>query len=671
MLKKLIYRNLHSSFRDYILYFISLLLSSAMFYMFNSLEEQKLVLELPNYSSKALDNFTKIMPIASVFVAVVLAFLILYANYFFMKNRKKELAIYMLLGMKKSKISLIILAETLFSSLLALFFGLFFGVFLSQFASVYTAKIFETEINSFKFIFSKEAAISTVIYFLIINSITVIFNGIIVGQYKLIDLLKSAEKNQKHVIKNPYINIAIFIISTLVLAFAYDTIIKNGLMDVNEKFLQATILGIIGTFLFFLSLSSSLSNIAMLSKKFYYRKLNAIIIRKLMSKIRTNLISFTIVCLCLFIVLSLFSFSSAIQKETTKMASQLKADISVLVASFDYNTNFDLGKKIDVNTKEDDFIKISLYTNKDKNLIDLNDRKTAFVDIKLTDDNLKKKLRSSANGFVLSLNDYNKLQKKYFENSKSLELDNNSYAFISSGSAYLSDLKESIKKNNIKINLNDKKLKPIVIETQSFVSANVLYAIVVSDENIKKAKKVGELININSNDEKKLESFKNKIQNSINHKEVANDKNSVVRGGYAFKEEFMQAAYTTRLIIGFLFYYLGAVFIVVSAAILGIQNVSEAFDSKKNYSILHKLGASRMEINKGVFYHTSFYFAIPLFLAILHTVVAFKAFGVGLNLNADVYSIDGFLKTAIFVIAIYGTYLLASYHSAKRIVSRK
>lgn len=90
-----------------------------------------------------------------------------------------------------------------------------------------TAKMFAVQMKEFKFIFSQTAFIQTILYFAIIFIIVMIFNGITISKYKLINLLNSAKKNQKTRLKNPILSVILFLISIGILGIAYHLIQKT------------------------------------------------------------------------------------------------------------------------------------------------------------------------------------------------------------------------------------------------------------------------------------------------------------------------------------------------------------------------------------------------------------------------------------------------------------
>ena len=197
MLFKLSFNNIKKSIKDYAIYFLTLVLGVAIFYMFNSLDSQQAMLEVSKSQREIIKLMIQMLGFVSVFVAIVLGLLIVYANNFLINRRKKEFGIYMTLGMGRRQISKIILLETIFVGIISLIIGLVVGVFVSQFMSILVAKMFEADMSEFKFVFSKEACIKTCIYFAVMYIAVMFFNTLTVSRYKLINLLNANKKMNK------------------------------------------------------------------------------------------------------------------------------------------------------------------------------------------------------------------------------------------------------------------------------------------------------------------------------------------------------------------------------------------------------------------------------------------------------------------------------------------
>ena len=175
MLFKLSLKNMKKSFKDYAIYFLTLVLGIAIFYMFNSLDSQQAMLDISNSQREMIKLMIEMLNFVSVFVAVILGLLIVYANNFLINRRKKEFGIYMTLGMGKRQISKIILLETILVGIISLGIGLIIGVFASQLMSILVGKLFEADMSKFEFVFSTDSCIKTCAYFAIMYIAVMLF----------------------------------------------------------------------------------------------------------------------------------------------------------------------------------------------------------------------------------------------------------------------------------------------------------------------------------------------------------------------------------------------------------------------------------------------------------------------------------------------------------------
>ena len=322
MLFKLSIKNMKKSFKDYAIYFLTLVLGVAIFYMFNSLDSQQAMLEVSQSTRDMIKLMISMLGMVSVFIAIILGFLIVYANNFLINRRKREFGIYMTLGMGRRQISQIILIETILVGIISLIVGIFIGVFGSQFMSILVAKLFEADMSEFTFVFSKDACIKTCIYFAVMYLAVMIFNTFTISRYKLINLLTAVRKNEKVKIKNPIISILVFLISAGLLGYAY-YIVTGGIYELNteEKMLVPILMGIVGTIGVFWSLSGFILRIIQTRKKIYLKGTNMFVLRQLNNKINTTVVSMTVICLMLFMTISILSSSLSIQ---TTLDSELE-----------------------------------------------------------------------------------------------------------------------------------------------------------------------------------------------------------------------------------------------------------------------------------------------------------------------------------------------------------
>ena len=235
MLFKVALKNIRKSIKDYTIYFFTLILGVAIFYVFNAIDSQTAMIKVSQATHQIIDLMNSMLSGVSVFVSFILGFLIIYASRFLMKRRKKEFGVYMTLGMSKGKISKILLCETLIIGFLSLIAGLTLGIILSQFMSILVIRMFEADMNQFAFTFSSIALVKTCIYFGIMYVLVMIFNVSMVGKCKLIDLLQASKKSEKVRLKNPFICAIGLFIAIGLLGYAYFQVTANSTASILRK----------------------------------------------------------------------------------------------------------------------------------------------------------------------------------------------------------------------------------------------------------------------------------------------------------------------------------------------------------------------------------------------------------------------------------------------------
>lgn len=228
MLFNLSLKNIKKSFKDYLIYFVTLILGVTIFYIFNSLQSQTVMLEISDSAKDIIRIMNDILSGVSIFVSFVLGFLIVYANRFLMKRRKREFGIYMILGMSKYQISMILIVETLIIGLISLVIGLVLGIVLSQVMSIIVANMFEADMNSFMFVLSRSALLKTICYFGIMYLLVIVFNTIQVNRQQLISLMTAHQQNELITNKNLIVCLLVFIGAVLLLAYAYYNVTSNA-----------------------------------------------------------------------------------------------------------------------------------------------------------------------------------------------------------------------------------------------------------------------------------------------------------------------------------------------------------------------------------------------------------------------------------------------------------
>lgn len=678
MLCKLSIKNITKSMKDYAIYFFTLILGVAIFYVFNAIDSQTVMLKVSGRTYEIIKLMTSILSVISVFVSFILGFLIIYASRFLIKRRNKEFAIYLTLGMSKRKISLILFFETLLIGLISLIIGLGLGVVLSQLMSILVANMFEADMTKFQFVFSQSACLKTLIYFGIMYLIVIIFNTIIINKYKLIDLLSSSKKSEKVKLKNPYVCIVIFIISVIVLGLAY-YLVTDGFekLTTADQILIPIIMGIVSTFTLFWSMSGLILKLVMSLKNIYYKGLNSFIVRQISSKINTMVFSMTIICLMLFVTICVLSSSLSLKNSMTKNLKELvPMDIE-----FTKPVNIEEGNgfsEIEVNDS-----KISI----EKTLENLNlNPEEEFKDtlsFNIYEDEsiiLKSLLINSLDEIykeypfllynqtidLMKLSDYNALAEKF--NLEKYNLKENEYIVIVNYD-YMASIINTGLKNNPELLLNNetyhskyKKCQDGFYELNS--SRSNTGFIVLPDKALENHTSIAEFLVANyKNDKEKTEDKIDEV--------LSNNYNKTTWLTYNSKIDIANASVGLGALVTFVGLYLGIIFLISSAAILALKELSESTDNKERYNMLRKIGASEEMLNSALFKQIGIFFATPLLLAIIHSIFGIKFANFLLESMGTKGLLLSNIMTAIFLVTIYGGYFILTYLCSKNIISKR
>ncbi len=659
MYSKIALKNIKKSYKDYTIYFLTLILAVCIFYSFNSIDSQKALTDIKssggNYVSKLMD----FMSAVSVFVSIILGSLILYANNFLIKKRKKELGIYMILGMGKRKISKILVTETSIVGVISLIAGLIIGIGVSQGLSVFTLKLFEVSINEYRFAVSTRAIGKTILYFGIMFLLVMIFNAFVISKYKIIDLLTSGRKNENIKFKNTFIYLLSFLLCAALLGFAYKSILKTGLNLREPMFKPSIAFVIVGTVLFFFSLAGVILYVVNKNKKIYFKGLNMFVVKQINSKVNTNFLSMSLICLMLFITMLVLSTGISF-KNGLEEGLKIKGP-------------FDASIRISNNSKKDNLEdvldKINFKRSKNEKYATCNEY---IPGIKLNSLlSITGKDYKDAKVSFVKISDYNKMLK--LKGKKEINLNKNEILIMSNDNTVVKQANEKLK-NSKKFNIKGKeylvKNNKIIDENlQNYFFADNMFTIIISDEFLYDYNGIAySILNVMYSDKNREEN--NKKYSQIN-KNFVDGKYKSLNISYmsAFSKDDIysgsRGGTTSILFVGI---YLGLVFLITSMAVLALQQLSEASDSIERYKTLKRIGANSKMIEKTIFRQTLIYFALPMILALIHSMI-------GINVVSDYISVFtkidisfSALITALIFIVVYAGYFYTTYTGYKNIV---
>lgn len=686
MLFKLSLKNIRKSFKDYAIYFFTLILGVAIFYVFNAIDSQTVLLNVTSSTREIIDLMVNMLSGVSVFVSFILGFLIIYASRFLMKRRNKEFGIYLTLGMSKGKISKILLLETFIIGIISLVIGLVVGVLASQLMSVLVANSFEADLTHFTFVFSSSAMIKTIIYFGIMYLLVMIFNVINVGRCKLIDLIQANKKNEEVKMKNPIVCILVFVISVCALSYAYYLVTAGveTMTGANDIFIPI-ILGCVSTFFIFWSLSGLILKIVMSFKNLYYKGLNSFVLRQISSKVNTMVFSMTVICLMLFVTICVFSSSLSIKNSmTTNLVELAPVDVELsktrnISEEYAYETGYsetlrqDSYRSIAESLKLVDF-DVNEYF-KDITTI------YTYVDVDFTfEDTLGSagaELREEYPFFIfeaaeeiMKLSDYNKVARLY--GNEEYTLNSNEYMIVADFDSTV-EMRNVALKTNPSITIFGVTLNPKYDECQDgFVymsnshinSGIIIVPDAVVDEDTLESEIM--LANYKADSEEGKRAIEDTLIAIENHPNSGN-----ITMSASTKISIYESSVGLGAMVTFIGLYLGIIFLISSAAILALKELSESTDNKERYQMLRKIGTDEKMINRALFKQIAIFFSVPLILAIIHSIFGIEFCKYILMTFGDEEMTKSITMTAVFLIVIYGGYFLITYYCSKNIIKDK
>ncbi|MBO4592500.1 MAG: ABC transporter permease [Eubacterium sp.] len=664
MYLKLIFKNVVKNIKDYGIYFFTLMISVAVFYSFNSIESQPVIEEAVNTNGTMMGTLIPMIHHISKFVAVMLAFLIIYANQFLLKRRKKELGVYMILGMSESRMSGIFVGETVIIGILAMIVGMGVGVIMSQGISMFAIKMFAYDMSEYRFAFSMVSFKETIICFAIIFVMVMIFNIITITKVKLIDLLMASRKNERMGVEKTGMFVIVFLCSLILFGLAgYLLYFKNGLSFKTNGPAICIVSICVGTAMLIYSVSGVVLKLLQKNKKWYLKGINSFLVRQISSKIQTNYLTMTVVSLLLTGTICIISVGMGMASSMNETAKNATPYDVVLYKFEDENESKDSfyddlqahGMEIDKSITDYEIIAAKTddtFTYKD---ILSDTENLAPVDKKDVDSHVT----------VMSVSDYNAAMKLQGKEEVILAdgqyMINSNYRGTNENIQAKYDSKPEITVGGTKlVPANDKVLHNTYYLT--VVGTNDKGTVIVPDA-------VAETLNTDAymflgmmNPDYDQQVFKDNLL--VLYGDVIHSPYS----GYT-KDMIQDAFYGTFAVAAFVACYIGVILLIICVALLSLQQLTETNDNVFRYQLLGKLGVERNLQNNALFKQVMMYFGVPLVVACIYAAAGLPKV---LQKLKDALAMEvGSKASAIIIImvVIYGSYFLITYFSCRRIIA--
>lgn len=719
MLCKLAWGNVRRAGRDYLVYLLTLTLGVTVFYAFNTISMQ---VDIAGIDEEGLAQVMgSMLGDLTYFLAGVMAFLMVYANNFIMKRRKKEFGLYQVLGMGRGRVATIMALETVIVSVVAFVAGIVLGVGLSQLMTFFTASLFKTQIANFHFFFSMHAFNLTLVCMLVMFVLTLLLNLRAVRRTKLIELMGAERRNESIKTRNPWIAIAIFVVGAVLVGVAYYRLLRDGfpltatdskLQEAMNQFGITTAMVTVGTFALFWGLSGMLIKLLQSLRGVYWRGLNMFTVRQLAAKVNTVCFSMGVIAMLLFLAITSVTCGMSIANVMNENLERYNpVDVSQTYVYYTPDTlDYYKGYKGYVNPSEADRMvladtTVDLYPawhGKGKSA-DNNDETGKKVDIadvagehvqidsylsypfggsnpSVTPSEMCKtmgeKLPKAFGGsnadtmglFVTPASQYNKLRQMMGEEPVSIGRDQ--YLLTCDMGGELVELYTKYMADGHALTLGGHTLKPATDKSDEDTAAIANSAMGSNPGTVVVADELLSQLNLQPYSSSLLVNYKQgmdtteadeSIKYTLLDNLLVDGKEPGVWGTFITRSEMYTQAAQMNGLISYLAIYIGFVLVVACAAILSIQQLSNVADGSRSYRVLAQIGCDDRQIRHSVMAQQAVFFLFPLAVGLAHSFVALKVI-IELVSTFGNMSIGGTvgLTCAIFL-AAYGGYFLVTY----------
>lgn len=719
MLCKLAWGNVRRAGRDYLVYLLTLTLGVTVFYAFNTISMQ---VDIAGIDEEGLAQVMgSMLGDLTYFLAGVMAFLMVYANNFIMKRRKKEFGLYQVLGMGRGRVATIMALETVIVSVVAFVAGIVLGVGLSQLMTFFTASLFKTQIANFHFFFSMHAFNLTLVCMLVMFVLTLLLNLRAVRRTKLIELMGAERRNESIKTRNPWIAIAIFVVGAVLVGVAYYRLLRDGfpltatdskLQEAMNQFGITTAMVTVGTFALFWGLSGMLIKLLQSLRGVYWRGLNMFTVRQLAAKVNTVCFSMGVIAMLLFLAITSVTCGMSIANVMNENLERYNpVDVSQTYVYYTPDTlDYYKGYKGYVNPSEADRMvladtTVDLYpawhgkgksadnndeTGKKVNIADVAGEHVQIdsylsyplggSDPSVTPSGMCKamgeKLPKAFGGsnadtmglFVTPASQYNKLRQMMGE--EPVHIGHDQYLLTCDLGGELVDLYTKYMAGGHVLTLGGHALKPATDKSDEDAAAIANSAMGSNPGTVVVADELLSQLNLQPYSSSLLVNYKQgmdtteadeSIEYTVLDNLLVDGKEPGSWGTFITRSEMYAQAAQMNGLISYLAIYIGFVLVVACAAILSIQQLSNVADGSRSYRVLAQIGCDDRQIRHSVMAQQAVFFLFPLAVGLAHSFVALKVIIELVSIFGNM-SIGGTvgLTCAIFL-AAYGGYFLVTY----------
>ena len=637
-------KNVKNNLKNYMIYFLTLTFGIALFYTFNSTNAQFAMMNVKDEGSYLAFASAVLLGI-SLFICVVMGFLVSYANRFLMRKRKKELGIYISLGIDQKMISKLIQKETLLIGGLSLAAGLITGILLSQGLALISMRFLAVGNASYQFVFSPGAAVGSICFFGLLFAVMYRVNNRTLKKYKLIDLIYADKKNETYHERSAVQNLLMIVLGGALIVCGYLLILVVDAFNPKWAALGVIIL-IIGTFLLMRAVSGILLLVCKGNKKRYYKGINLFSVAQIASKFKTTNVSLWIICILLFLSISSMTIGLGMGKSFSQDLDKLTAyDATISKIKTEDMSNHKFGSLRLEQDLADKGLEISKIGTAGQ--IALYGSKDAKIQGKQVN--------------AVSLSDYNRMRS--MQKLKPVKLSSSGYRLSVTDREMKEEFEKFLSKTDGKLQVNGKTLKPdsknLLDMGYAVRNVNTGDGVVIVADAVLRGM-TPDLIYLNINYTKDAEQANTVLADGLRNLDDTS---------YALSTKSMVIVELTssNLMMSYMAIYLGISFMICACVVLTLQQMGEAEDNRKRYKALKQIGVRTADIRKSILQQTGVYFGLPLGLALIHVAVLTIGFYMMLPPMGIAATLYNLAFAAVVTGIVYGSYFFLTYLSGKSV----
>ena len=657
---KLASRNVRKCAKDYFIYFFTLMLSVALFYSFNSVSTQFASLGLED-TLNYLAFSSGVLTFFSVLVCFIMGTLVVYANRFLLKRRKKEMGLYATLGMARRDVNRLLMRETLCIGIFSLAAGLLLGIFAAQILSLATAKLAGVSLMNYHFMISVKAVVLSILFFGILFFFVHLFNVKELNKMSLLDMLYADRKNETVSEGNAVVTVLLAIVSVALILGGYGVLIFKADMGLFKVLGTGGLLLMLGTVFSFTALLRLGTRLRKLNKRYYYRGINMFTTSQISSRLKSEGRTIAMTSVLLFLSLSLTIIGPGLGKYVmngVEHATPYDGSISFALMGRGVSAGDPMdgllrsGFKLD--RYSDEYEASWVYEAPSVTADFLTGGETPYGEPLYDDD-------SETGLAIMGVDDYNRL----------LALQGIAPVHLAAGEfginyvfPTMEKTLEAFKENPRMLRLGDSTLALTEegVWNHAWENRNALLdqgLLIVPQETTENLTPVRWVLDFNVRE-------------------------GMGRSAYDFRMEWLEAdtgeyilwtrqealisLTADNLLMTYLGLYLGITFLITAGAVLAIQQLSQSADNVKRYGLLEKLGVSKRTRRGSLKKQLRIYFGFPLLLAFAHSAVAvtvvFRNFeGLETSVMAQVMGFG-----VMMVLTVYAVYFITTYVGSRRIL---